>query len=163
MNKVFENEKFNPFNPYNKFNSDNDPDYNIFNENLPNLDTPYVLPQECYEIFHKFKNDSFSVLHVNMLSLKKNFEKLKLLLSKINFSFKVICLTETWCEDERFEKTSIYQLNDYTAIHQERKNKRKGGGVCCFIHNSIIYKQRIDISISDENTEALSLEIINKN
>ena len=97
----FENEKFNPFNPYNKFNSDNDPDYNIFNNF-------YVLPQECYEIFHKFKNDSFSVLHVNMRSLKKNFEKLKLLLSKINFSLKVICLTETWCEDERFEKTSMY-------------------------------------------------------
>ena len=47
-----------------------------------------------------------------MRSLKENFEKLKLLLSKINFSFKVICLTETWCEDERFEKSSMYQLND---------------------------------------------------
>ena len=67
----FENEKFNPFNPYNKFNSDNDPDYNIFNENLQNLDTPYVLPQECYEIFHKFKNDSFSVPTCQYAKFKK--------------------------------------------------------------------------------------------
>ena len=52
----FENIKFNPFNPYNNLlDSDNDPDLNIFNENLQNLDTPYLLPQESDAIFQIFK------------------------------------------------------------------------------------------------------------
>ena len=113
------------------------------------------------QYFKYLKAESFSVLHVNIRSLNKNFEKLKLLLSKIYYSFKFICLTETWCKDEHLENNSNYHLNNYTAIHQERKSNKKGGGVCCFVHNSIIYKKIIDIRINDEDTEALSIEIIN--
>ena len=61
----FESMKFNPFNSCNNFlENDNDPDANIFNENLQNLNTPYILPQESDAIFQKSKTDSFSVLHV---------------------------------------------------------------------------------------------------
>ena len=44
-----------------------------------------------------------------------------------------------------------------------RRERTKENVVACvvFIPNSIIYKQRTDISINDENTEAL--KIINKN
>ena len=42
----------------------------------------------------------FSVLHVNIRSISKNFEKLKDLLANVNLKFKIICLKETWCKDE---------------------------------------------------------------
>ena len=45
---------------------------------------------------------------------------------------------------------------------KREKQVKKGRGVCCFIHNSILYKERKDLSINDENIESISLEIINK-
>ena len=46
-------------------------------------------------------------------------------------------------------------------IHQVR-NSRKGGGLCIFIHESLCYKLRKDLSINSEATESLSIEISNK-
>ena len=109
--------KFQLFNSCNNFlKNENDSDANIFSENLQNLNTPYILPQESNAIFQKSKTDSFSVLHVNIRSLNKKFEKLKLMLSKLTFSFKIICLTETWCTNEHFANNSNYQLHNYSAI-----------------------------------------------
>ena len=105
-------------------------------------------------------NNSFSVLHVKIRSLNKNFENLKIVLSKTNFLFK-ICLTETWCQDENINKNSTFQLPNYSSIHQIRKNK-KGGGVCFFIHDSLKYKLRNDFSANNEHNESLCIEIINK-
>ena len=46
-------------------------------------------------------------------------------------------------------------------IHLERKNKC-GGGICVFIHQKLNFKRRVDLSISDDANEILSIEIINK-
>ena len=40
--------------------------------------------------------------------------------------------------------------------------KNKGGGVCMFIHDSITYKKRSDLSINTADAESLCIEIINK-
>ena len=45
-------------------------------------------------------------------------------------------------------------------IHQVR-NSRKGGGLCIFIHESLCYKLRQDLSINSEAIESLSIEISN--
>ena len=57
----------------------------------------------------------------------------------------------------------MFQLPNYSLIHQNRTGSKKGGGVCIFIHNSITYKTRSYLSINDENTESLCVELINKN
>ena len=101
-------------------------------------------------------------MHVNIRSVSKNFEKLKLILSEINYKFSIICLTETWCSDQTFHNNSDYDLPEYNSIHQERKNKC-GGAISIFINNNLIFKQRNDFSISEEDNETLSVEIINKN
>ena len=70
-----------------------DPDVNFFNKKFQSLDTPYLMRGE----FHNFLDNSsaqFSVLHLNIRSLKKNFENFKLVLNPINFTFSVICLSE---------------------------------------------------------------------
>ena len=71
-----------------------DPDVNFFNKNFQSLDTPYLMPGEFYN-FLDSSLDQFSVLHLNIRSIKKNFENFKLFLNLINFTFSVICLSET--------------------------------------------------------------------
>ena len=78
------------------------------------------------------------MIHLNMRSAKKNFEKLKDFLSQTGSFFKVLCLTEVWFDD-RNSKSSLYQLPQYTAIHQHTSPSHKsswGGG----IHDSLIFK-----------------------
>ena len=47
-------------------------------------------------------------------------------------------------------------------MHQKWYSKKKGGGVCIFIHDSINFKIRNDLSWKTNNLENLSVEIIQK-
>ena len=71
-------------------------------------------------------------------------------------------MTETWCSNETFNNDANMHLPQYNSIHQERKNKR-GGGVCVFIHKKLLFKQRKNVSISQDSNETICIEIINKN
>ena len=100
-----------------------------------------------------------------ILIFNQNFENLDTpyFLSEISFKFKLICLTETWSQDTEVIINSNFQLPDYTTIHQFRNTVQKSGGdTCCFIHNSLMFKERKDLSVNDENNETLCIEIINK-
>ena len=90
--------------------------------------------------------------------IQKNFEKLKFLLSKLNYAFKSICLSETWCKDEK----SIPQLQNYKFIHQGRQQNKKGGRVLIFVHKSLNFKIKTDLNISNEDVESLAVEILNR-
>ena len=104
---------------------------------------------------------SFSVLHFNIRSLNKNFEIPKNLLDEINFCFRVIFITESWCSDDPHTKNR-YQLLHYLSIHQGWKNGKTGCGITIFIHKELICNIRHDLSVNDEDNEALCLEIINQ-
>ena len=165
----FENLKFDPIND-NSILLDNlsDPDFNLYAENLyaenlQSLETQYFLPEELTNELKSDKPHSFSVLHVNVRSLSKHFDKLKLFLSQINYQFKIICLSETWANDSSITTNSNLQLENYSVIHQIRNNDKRGGGTCCFVHNTLTFKERKDLSINDENNETLCIEINNKN
>ena len=89
---------------------------------------------------------SSSILHLNNRGLNKDFESLKNLLVEINFCFKVICITESWCSDDT-HTNNRYQLTNYVSIHQSRKNGKTGGGITIFIHKELIYNIRHDLMI----------------
>ena len=98
------------------------------------------LSASCYFSEEEFKdklntqsnNLSFSILHINIRSMNKNFENFKLSLSQCSQEFSMVCLTETWNSDESFQNNSNFQLPQYSSVHFGRKNKR-GGGICIFI------------------------------
>ena len=69
-------------------------------------------------------SENFSMIHLNIRSAKKKFERLKDFLSQTGSFFKVVCLTETWFDDRNSE-SSLYQLPQYTAIHQHRSPSHK--------------------------------------
>ena len=71
-NANFESISFNPFTVNNIFfNSETDPDINFYS------DTKYLNPNEIREGFESFCKSGFSVLHVNVKSINKNFETFK--------------------------------------------------------------------------------------
>ena len=140
-----------------------DSDFNFFNENLQSLNTEYFDTEDCSRYLTKINQNSFSIyLHVNIRSINKNFEKCKLMLSEIGFKFKILVLSETWYQDESIADNSLFHLPNNKIVHINRKEKSRGGGVCTFVHDSLNFKERHDISICDSDTESLSMEKINK-
>ena len=91
--------------------------------------------------------------------MSQNFDKFKHFLSHFSNSFNVICLTETWCNKESINDSSL-KLDNYNAIQMHRDTR--GGGVCIFAHNSLMIKKRSDLTESNNSHETLSVEIINK-
>ena len=135
-----------------------DPDVNFFNKKFQSLDTPYLMPGE----FHNFldnSSDQFSVLHLNIRSIKKNFENFKLFLNSINFTFSVICLSETWWDDLATIEKSLYELRNYNSTHQARGD-RKGDGASIYIHKSFDFIVKPDLSINNNGIESLAIEIL---
>ena len=105
----FEKLRFDPFGFDNVLlNNTNNPDENIFN-NLSQINSVFYAVEEAATSSKKFNNKIFSMLHLNVRSLNKNFESLKELLTTINFEFKVICLTETWYTDDPRNETYLNQ------------------------------------------------------
>ena len=82
-------------------------------------------------------------------------------LEKLKFGLKTICLTETWCVNSS-DLNSHYKLNNYATVHQIKSHDRTDG-ICIFIYNSLLYKLRFDLSMNNEITEALFIEITNRN
>ena len=135
-----------------------DPDINFFNKKFQSLETPYLMPGE----FHNFldiSSDQFSVLCLNIMSIKKTFENFKLFLSLINFNFSVICLSETWWNDLATIEKSLYELPNYNSTNQATGD-HKGGGVSINIHKSLGFTVKPDLSIYNNDIESLTIEIL---
>ena len=56
------------------------------------------------------------------------------------------------------ESLNYTSLPNYTSIHQVRKQKKEGG-VSLYIHQSMEFKIRKDLSINSDDVESISVEI----
>ena len=103
----------------------------------------------------------FSILHLNIRSLKKNFDSFKLFLSGLNFEFSIICFSETWLDESALAYESLYKLPHYNRVHLLRGHG-KGGSVSIYINDSSNYKVRTDLSVNNNGIESLSTETLLK-
>ena len=74
----------------------------------------------------------FSVLHLNIRSVNKNFEQLEILLDGLYHNFSVIVLSETWIVGD----TNLYNLPNYTTYYNYSK-KNQNDGVIIYVHSSL--------------------------
>ena len=132
-----------------------DPDVNFFSLKTQNLDRPYILPEEFQKFADTSSHDSFSILYLNIRSIKKNFDNFKLFFSNLAFSLSVICFSETWLDQVG---NSLYELHNYISKHQVRDD-RKGGRVSIYIHNSLSFKVLSKLCINSVDIESLSIEL----
>ena len=116
----------------NFFNSESDPDINFYCDISP-LNTKYFNPNEIGEGFQCLCKSGFSVLHVNIRSMNKNFETFKNFHSKLNCMFMMICFSETWTT---ICNVSNFQIENYTVLHQVRESGR-GRGLSIFVHKEV--------------------------
>ena len=66
----------------------------------------------------------------------------------------MICLSETWSNDNNPRKKTLFQLQGYNPVHQIRKN-RKEREIAIFIRDSVLQKIREDLSINCDDIESL--------
>ena len=108
-----------------------------------------------------FDPNAFSVLHLNIRSMKKNFENFKEFLKNVSVSFSAICLFETLCESQDESQNSNYILSGYNFfisianIAEEEE--------CVFLlKNRFVAKLDKDLSINSDAIESLCLGITNE-
>ena len=120
-------------------------------------ETPCYEPEEIARKLRK-TDEKLSIFHLNIRSMAKNFEDLKIFLTQLNYKFSFICLTETWSKEELVKNTT-FSLPEYSLVYQNRECKDKGGGVCIYAHESFTYKIRKDLSRNTNDLESLSIEV----
>ena len=74
-----------------------DPDENFFNEfNTQNFECSYLFPNEIESFLSEKENsETINGIHVNIRSLSKNFDNVLDVLRDSNYSFNILCITET--------------------------------------------------------------------
>ena len=71
-----------------------DPDVNFYQNDVSNVEANYFLMTEVKSSLASFDPNAFSVLHLNIRSMKKNFENFKEFLENLSVTFSAICLSE---------------------------------------------------------------------
>ena len=127
----------NPFNPPQFIIPSNDEDFIE-----PDINCNYYSPDDIQDV-HDVVNStkSFSILSLNIRSLRKNFSSLISFLSTYMLQFSLIILLETWLDkdiDNGFNISGYRQANLY-------RNKN-GGGI------KIFYSELYNLEILDECT-----------
>ena len=160
----FEKQIFNPFDLQKVLiGESNDPNIKFFNDKFEAADSPYFSIDEFVSSSQKLLKKSFSILHINIRSLKKKSEKLREYLSLLKRDFSVVALTKRWCNDNKTAQNSSLQLPNYTPIDQIRNNGQRGGGVVIYFHNSLDFKIPKKQSMNSNDTEYPCIQIIRKN
>ena len=70
-----------------------DLDENLLKESFADLDTKFFFLETLPDYLQK-NNKNFYILYLNIRSLQKNIDDFKSFLSHLNFTFKLICLSE---------------------------------------------------------------------
>ena len=96
----------------------------------------------------------FSLLHLNIRSIRNKLDKFTNFLAALKTKFPVIGITETWLDD-------CYHCSDvqgYTVLNNY-PDGRSGGGVGLYLGDNISFKKRNDLAFSDNSaTESLFVE-----
>ena len=92
---TFESMIFNPFSNKEYFvDNDDHSDVNFYHDVFM-LDTQYLMPDKFKTNLKDFSKNSFSILHLKIIGMNKNYEAFIEFYSKLNHIFSVICFSET--------------------------------------------------------------------
>ena len=144
--------------------SDIDIDLNYF-DNLYNglHDNQQYFNSDLFN--NKFHNDvpnlsnNLSIMHVNIRSISANGDELVAYLETLILKFDIICLTETWLNDDNFIDNIF---TGYIGYHSMRQNRR-GGGVSIYVNNEFVSKELHEFSCNLDHIEIVFADVIQNN
>ena len=129
-----------------------DPDSNFLVNNRQTICTYYN--ERSFNESYQHSN-TFSLFHVNIRSIPRNLDKLKLHLDSLKHNFSIIAVSESWLTSINKD---LYHLKGYTHKYEIREH-RAGGGVSLFVNNDIRFEVRSDIKVNLDDVNTLFIEI----
>ena len=75
-------------------------DVNLYQNNVSQVEANYFLMNEVESSLTNFDPNAFSVLHLNITGMKKNFKNVKEFLKNLSVSFSAIWFSEKWCKSQ---------------------------------------------------------------
>lgn len=143
------------------FLADIDPDTNFLNNlQINNITSQYFNENSLNkEIRVLDGKQHFSLFHLNIRSVPRNFCNLRSYIQNLNINFDVIGLTETWLNKAN---SNLYNMNGYVQRESCREGSR-GGGVSLYIKEDLSFNVRNDLTVSNSEFESLFIELDNAN
>ena len=139
---------------------DIDADRNQFDQIYPSLQSSrrnqYYDTEEFNGLASDLSQRDFSVMHLNIDSVRANGDSLLSFLSTLNHKFYIICSTEIRVGD--LEQADAVFEND-TSYSSNRVNRR-GGGAEIFILTNIISELETNLTVNLPHIEAFSLKLL---
>ena len=80
---------------------------NCYLDQISSLDTKYYIPGEIKDQLKSRQLNSFSVLYLNIRSMRKHFEAFQDFIESLNFKFSTICLSETWLQPHEISDSNF--------------------------------------------------------
>ena len=128
-------------------------DENLIVDNL--VPSRYIKPSEIKSQFSNNRNE-MTLLHINIVSLIKNFDKFKLLLDNMEKMPDFIAISETRLKSFHAD-SYIPQLEGYDFHRKDSGNN--AGGVGAYIKNNINYEKRDEFSLNVDDCQDIWFEI----
>ena len=110
-------------------------------------------------------NKNVSILSLNCQSINAKYDKLKLFLDEVNTynPISIICIQESWCQDEIDIK--CFSLPNYTLINSYRQLTAHGG-LIMYVHDDFAFNEineKLPITHTSTLFESLFIEVWRKN
>lgn len=142
----------------------NDLEHTIFEDVLiledPNLN--HVVSQCKYHnlssITH-IHNTHLSIIHINARSVKNKFDDIQILLNTSGVDWSVICITESWLEDDLLKLFAIDRYNLFASC----RSHGKGGGTMIYVNKQYEARERTDLNSDLIETTFVEMQISNTN
>ena len=107
-------------------------------------------------------SETFSIFHLNIHSIERHIEEMRLLLQVLEFNFDILCFSETKIIDGIGPKVDINIPGYQDPIGMDTQATK--GGVLIYVKEGINYIPRPDLDIeADKQLESCFIEIINSN
>ena len=93
---------------------------------------------------------SFSILHYNIHSIELHIEELRVALALLDFSFDIICISESKLFKDCDPKVDINIEGYKTPVSTPTESTK--GGVLIYVKNTLNFKPRNDLKIYKKKT-----------
>jgi hypothetical protein len=105
----------------------------IILENLSNFRNVECFQHDSFLSVNKHFKSSFSVLHLNIRSYRKNFDDLLINLESCKVKYDLIVLTETWLQENECALTVL----DGFTVYSNKNRRNQNDGVICYVNNNL--------------------------
>ena len=101
-----------------------------------------------------------SILSGNIQCINAKFDDFQSFVSRVNTSHPIsaICLQECWLDEKDTDSINLFNLSDYTMVHQTKRCCGHGG-LIIYIHNQFKYKLVDTIHQEATGWEYLCIEL----